>query len=261
MKTLEVLFAPAELAALPQRNLRQTICVVFDVLRATSSIVTALANGAAAVIPVSDIAEALEWRRRQPAVLLAGERDGVRIRAHLTGGIDFDLGNSPREFTAAAAGGKTIVTTTTNGTRALRACASAQRVFPCSFLNLRATVSLIERCSPENLLLVCSGTREHAALEDALAAGAMGDLMLQRDNEIQAADSALMACELYRRAQSDLPSAVARSTNGRRLLANPDLRDDVAWCLQRDVLELAVEMDTSGFVSRTTKSTSKPATL
>src|SRR5450631_4116363 len=107
--TLEVLFTPAEFAALSDRDLSQTICVVFDVFRATSTIVTALANGAAAVIPVAEIADAVAIRRRRPEVLLAGEREGLRIRADLSGGIDFDLGNSPREFTAALIRDKTIV--------------------------------------------------------------------------------------------------------------------------------------------------------
>ena len=98
MKSLEVLFTPADFAALKSRPLNDTLCVVFDVFRATSSMVTALANGAEAIIPVGEIPEAVVIKRQTPAVLLAGERDGVRIRAALTGGPDFDLGNSPREF-------------------------------------------------------------------------------------------------------------------------------------------------------------------
>src|SRR5262245_27463045 len=117
MKTLEVLFTPADFDALTRRNLNDALCVVFDVFRATSSMVTALANGAAAVVPVAEISDALSIRRKQPDILLAGERDGVRILAPISGGIDFDLGNSPREFTRDAVAGKTIVTTTTNGTR------------------------------------------------------------------------------------------------------------------------------------------------
>src|SRR5271165_6662862 len=124
--TLEVLFAPAEFAALRERDLTGTVCVVFDVLRATSSIVTALANGAAAVIPAAGIPEALALRRERADLLLAGEREGVRIRAHLTGGVEFDFGNSPREFTREKVAGRSIVITTTNGSRALRACAGAK---------------------------------------------------------------------------------------------------------------------------------------
>src|SRR6478735_9120305 len=96
---IDVLFAPAEFAALGGRDLSGTVCVVFDVLRATSSMVTALANGASAIVPVSEISEALAARRDRPDLLLAGERGGVRIPANLTGGIPFNLGNSPLEVT------------------------------------------------------------------------------------------------------------------------------------------------------------------
>ena len=95
---MDVLFTPADFAALARRDLSRTTCVVFDVLRATTSMVTALSAGAEAIVPVSDIPEALAWRNRLPEVLLAGERDGRRILADRTGGVDFDLGNSPREF-------------------------------------------------------------------------------------------------------------------------------------------------------------------
>ena len=146
--TLEVLFTPADFAALKQRDLSDTVCVVFDVLRATSTMATALANGAVAIIPVEEIPEALALRRQQLGLLLAGERDGVRIQAALTGARAFDLGNSPREFTAERVRGQTIAMTTTNGTRALRACAQARSVLIGSFLNLRATTQVIDANSP-----------------------------------------------------------------------------------------------------------------
>src|SRR2546425_5274821 len=97
--TLEVLLSPAEFAVLRDRDLSQTVCVVLDILRATSSMVTALANGAEAIIPVAEISEALAIRQQRPEVLLAGEREGVRITAARSGGVEFDLGNSPREYT------------------------------------------------------------------------------------------------------------------------------------------------------------------
>jgi hypothetical protein len=100
---------------------------VFDVLRATSSMVTALSNGAKAIVPVAGIPEALNFRSQKAEVLLAGEREGVRLPIELTGGIAFDLGNSPREFKREIVAGKTIVMTTTNGTRALRVCVSKLR--------------------------------------------------------------------------------------------------------------------------------------
>src|SRR6266498_2781299 len=99
-RSIEVLFSPAEFAALAQRDLSRTACVVLDILRATTTMMTALANGAEAIVPVAEIPEALAVKAQRPEVLLAGERDGLRIRAEHTGGIDFDLGNSPREFLA-----------------------------------------------------------------------------------------------------------------------------------------------------------------
>src|SRR5262249_17947241 len=125
--------------------LNGTVCVVFDVLRATSSMVTALANGAAAIFPVAEISEALALRRDRPDLLLAGEREGVRISRDLSDGVPFDFGNSPREFTRDKVQGRTIAMTTTNGTRALRACARASKVFIGSFLNLAATTEVLRR--------------------------------------------------------------------------------------------------------------------
>src|SRR6185503_9164499 len=120
---IEVALSPAEFPALATRDLSATTCVVFDVLRATSSMLVALNNGAEAIVPVSEIFEALAIRQKQPSVLLAGERNGLRIGKELTGSVDFDFGNSPRDFSAEKILGKTIAWTTTNGTRALRACA------------------------------------------------------------------------------------------------------------------------------------------
>jgi 2-phosphosulfolactate phosphatase len=242
MTSLEVLFAPAEFSALNQRDLSKTICVVFDVLRATSSMATALANGAEAVIPVADIPEALTIRGCRPEVLLAGERNGVRIEANLTGSISFDLGNSPREFTPELVRGRTIVMTTTNGTRALRACAGARAVLACCFLNLRATADFVLHLGPQHLLLVCSGTLEEAAYEDALGAGAFCDLIWHRFGAGKIADSAGMARRLFHMAHKDLLAAFSASQNGRRLFTHPDLKDDVAFCAQRDKLQLVAEL-------------------
>src|SRR5258708_15656588 len=166
--TLEVLFTPADFDALRQRVLSSTVCVVFDVLRATSSMVTALANGASAIIPVTDIAEALNLRSQDSEILLAGERDGLRIQAQLAGGVDFDLGNSPSEFTPDRVRAKRIAMTTTNGTRALRACAHARTVLVSCFLNLAATAEWIENEKPENLVLIFSGTYEQASYKNLL---------------------------------------------------------------------------------------------
>jgi 2-phosphosulfolactate phosphatase len=236
--SLEVLFTSADSAALARRDLSETVCVVFDVLRATSTIVTALANGAAGIIPVAEISDAIALRRIRPEVLLAGERDGLRIRANLTGGVDFDLGNSPREFTADRVRGKTIALSTTNGSRAIAACAAAKEVLVGSFLNLPATAQYLGARSPGPILLVCSGTGMEASYEDVLGAGALANLMWGRYSEEEISDSAHIARQIYQQNRQDLLGAARHCRNALRLLAIPDLRDDVAWCFERDRFQL-----------------------
>jgi 2-phosphosulfolactate phosphatase len=248
-RSVEVLFTPAEFEALHKRDLSETICVVFDVLRATSSMVTALANGAEAIIPVSEIAEALEIKRKDPVVLLAGERDGLRITANVTGSIDFDLGNSPREFTPDKVASKKIVMTTTNGTRALRACAHARIVLVSSLLNLDATREFLAP-KPLHLLVICGGTFEQPALEDVLAAGALCDCLYSTAIKPAVSDSVLMAISLLPESNRDLSFLVSKSRNARRLLSRPELRDDVAYCAQRDIYNFVAEMEKDGLVRR-----------
>lgn len=247
---LEVTFTPADFTALRQRDLSQTVCVVFDVLRATSTMVTALANGAREIIPVCEIAEAIALRQTRPDVLLAGERDGVRILRKLTGSVDFDLGNSPREFTRERVAGRTIVMTTTNGTRALQACRGARRVLVGSFLNLGAVTDWLARARPEHLIVVCSGTGEEAAYEDMLGAGALCDAVWEQFGGGNVADSAQVAREIFQQGRGDLLAAVQRARNARRLLALPELRDDVPLCLQRDTANVLAEMTAEGVVMR-----------
>jgi 2-phosphosulfolactate phosphatase len=270
---IETILTPAELPALAQRDLRATACVVFDVLRATSTFVTALHHGAKAIIPVSEIAEALAFKkaesgkRKAETILLGGERNGVRISAN---GIDFDLGNSPREYTPDKVRGKTIVSTTTNGTRALRACAGAKTVLAASFLNLTATAEFLRAKNLQDVLLVCAGTRENRADEDVLAAGALCEMLIRwgeppgepsslakpgsrglspHQKEIfELSDSAEIALGAYAQAKTDLPMAVSKSENARRLLAIPELRDDVAFCLQRDIYPLVAKMEDDGTI-------------
>ena len=280
---IDAILSPAELPALAGRDLRDIACVVFDVLRATSTIVTALHNGAKAVIPVAEISEALALRQKQPGVLLGGERDGVKIRAGQTGGGDFDLGNSPREYTPEMVRGKTIVSTTTNGTRALRACAGAKTVLAASFLNLTATTQFIRQLQPVELLLVCAGTRENMADEDVLAAGALCEILdaplapsllgapaprrpvgsrkpdfagetpalpgtVPRFGGVRLNDSVETARNAWRKAKSNLLEVVSKAENARRLLAIPELRDDVAFCLRQDVFNLIAVLTRDGAI-------------
>ena len=248
--SLEVTFTPAEFVALRQRDLSQTVCVVFDVLRATTSMVTALTNGAREIIPVCEIAEAVALRQARPDLLLAGERNGLRILRAQTGSVDFDLGNSPREFTRDRVGGRAIAMTTTNGTRALQACRGARRVLVGSFLNLGAVADWLARERVEKLLVVCSGTLEEASYEDVLGAGALCDAVWEQFSGGLVADSAQVAREIYRQGSGDLLAAVQRARNARRLLALPELREDVTVCLQRATTNVLAELGADGVVRR-----------
>jgi 2-phosphosulfolactate phosphatase len=242
---IDTLLTPAELPALGHRDLRGTACVVFDILRATSTFVTALQNGAAAVIPAGDIAEAVAFRKKMPDGRLAGERNGVKIRAAQSGGLDFDFGNSPREFRPETVRGQTIVSTTTNGTRALRAVAGAKIILAASFLNLAATAKFLNAARPAEVLLVCAGTGEGVALEDVLAAGALAGLLGD-----EFSDATEIASRTFLAAKNDLTAVIAGSKNARRLLAIPELRADVAFCSQRDIFKIVAEMGTDGALRR-----------
>ncbi len=170
---IDVLFKPGDIN---ERALKGKVVVVFDVLRATSTIVTALANGCRGVIPAEEIAEAEEIARslKEPAenILLGGERGGERVP-------DFPHGNSPLGYTPEAVTGKVLVLTTTNGTRAIRrAGRDASVLFTGSLLNARAVARELRRLQVD-VALVCAGANGHFSLEDALAAGVVIKEILQ----------------------------------------------------------------------------------
>ena len=244
---IEVILTPAEFPALAARDLSATTCVVFDVLRATSSMLTALNNGADEIIPVVEIAEALAVKERRTNVLLAGERHGLRITRELTGGVDFDFGNSPRDFTAEKVRGKSIAWTTTNGTRALRACAKAEMILLGALVNLRSVTEVLDQLRPKCLVLVCAGTFEDSAFEDQFAAGALIDRLQHLIAKDGLSDSAQLVWHAFRHVFAD-SALLAASLNARRLLAQPDLAPDVAICLQRDSIHLNAGLMNDGSV-------------
>ena len=220
--------------------------MVLDILRATSSMVTALANGAEQILPVATIEEALAAKAEHPEALLCGERDGLRITAAQTGGTEFDLGNSPREYTAEIVTGKTLITTTTNGTRALRACANAEQTLVASFLNLTATTDYLRTAKPNQLVIVCGGTYEEAALEDTLAAGAIAESVWDLFDECDDASQAARLLFTSAPIEETLPQA----KNAQRLLSLPDLAEDVEHCLQSDRYPFTATVAANGMIRR-----------
>lgn len=238
---IEVILTPAEIALLPARDLSATTCVVFDVLRATSTILTALNNGARRIWPTATIEEARDLRAGAlPDALLGGERRGQRIEG-------FDLGNSPREYTAEAVAGRDVIMTTTNGTVALRACASSGEVHIGSLLNLDALAARLQRtlATTTHLLLVCAGSGTRFSLEDALAAGA---LLSRLSIGVPASasdggDPGRTVRIVYEHYRNDLAATLHTTDNGRRL-AQLGLGEDVDWCARISAVdELAMMID------------------
>jgi len=248
MKRLDVLMAPSEFENLQGCDLIGKVCVVFDVLRATSSMITGLGSGVREFLPARTIGEALNLHAAHPGSLLAGEREGLRIGSELTGGRCFDLGNSPTEFLSGDLQGKSVVITTTNGTRALRSCVGAREVLIASFLNLSATSQYLIRTHPEEILLVCSGTGEQTAYEDVLGAGALVNLLCKEWGFKILSDAALMAQRLLLHEEMDLVTAFSKSSNGKRLSAHPQLQDDIAFCAQRDRFPMVARMGEDGAI-------------
>lgn len=217
---IDVALDPAEIALLPQRDLSATTCVIFDVLRATSSMVTALAHGAAAIHPVRTIEEARALKEQLPDAVLGGERHGELIEG-------FDVGNSPFEYREAVQG-RTVISTTTNGTVALRACENARSVLVGALLNLDAVADEIRRSSPAAVLVVCAGTFETFALEDAFAAGALiAELGVGADSLTDSAQAVLA----LQRQFADPLAALQAARNG-RALRSKGRGEEVDWCAQ-----------------------------
>ena len=166
--------------------------VVIDVLRATSTIVTALANGAAAVIPCLEVDEAQRMAAglERGSALLGGERGGLLIDG-------FDLANSPQEYTAEKVRGRTIVFTTTNGTRAVQQCRLARHVWFGAFVNLSA---LCEAATNDDatLHLLCAGTQDRITREDALLAGAVAARLTAGPAEANLNDEGALVAAAWR---------------------------------------------------------------
>ena len=148
---------------------REDLIIVIDVLRCTSSLVTALANGAKAVIPTETLKEAYERHKEHPEYPLAGERKGRKLRG-------FDLGNSPLEFVPEVVKGKTVIMTTTSGTYALVQCRRAYHVLVGAFLNAEAVAKKAAEIAQRkgvNVSFVLAGEKGLFSLEDFLCAGAI----------------------------------------------------------------------------------------
>ncbi len=225
---LEVLFTPSELPT----TLNDRTVVVIDVLRATSTMVEALANGAKNIFAVATTDEAVKIAQGigRDQTLLAGERNCVRIEG-------FDLGNSPLEMTQQTVGGRQLIMTTTNGTAALAAVASARKVLIASLLNVDAVAR--EMATIEGgITLVCAGRERRFALEDAICAGALALRLYKVLGQRRSwSDAAVAAAQLARRYLPSIERTLRRVAAGRQL-RELGFAGDVEFCARMDVHDI-----------------------
>jgi 2-phosphosulfolactate phosphatase len=223
---MDVVLAPDAIDRIPRRDLSRTTCVVFDVLRATSTITTALAHGVREIIPVCTVEEALALRAQHWDAVLAGERGGDPISG-------FDIGNSPLECIGLSA--HRMIMTTTNGTIALCACATAARIYAGSLLNMRAVASAT--AGAVEVLAVCAGTGRDPALEDILAAG----MLCAELAPSSLTDAAKIALAVSQRHRGYVFETLANSQNGRALISK-GRRNEVEWCARVSQLNVLGEL-------------------
>jgi 2-phosphosulfolactate phosphatase len=234
---IDVALCPSEIRRFESIDLSETTAVVFDVLRATSTMITGLEHGVERFFPVETVEAARALKIRDPNLLLAGERGGLSLEG-------FDLGNSPAEFKEIR--GNRVVLTTTNGTVALHRVRRAKRVYVGALLNLDSLAEVLEREGANGVLMVCSGTGEDFALEDAVAAGGLVD----RLSHNSLSDAAVLVKSLYREASSDLLSYLRQSRNGRSL-AGLGKAKDVEECARLSATQTVGVMQDDAVVKLT----------
>lgn len=217
-----------DVLALPQSNSNwdwvDKKVVVLDILRATSSTVTALGNKAIEVIPVVEPGEAIELVKSLGAreCVVGGERKGLKIEG-------FELGNSPAEYGESKVAGKKVILCTTNGTKAIKNFQGAAEVLIGSFLNVQTIADYVKE-GGMHLVLVCSGRDQHLCLEDLACAGLIVKLLEEAGVVIEWTDSAKLAYFVWEKAAPDLEAFIRQTEHG-RYLSEIGLGGDIPDCL------------------------------
>jgi 2-phosphosulfolactate phosphatase len=235
--TIDVFFSPVEVQDV---SVEGRTAVVIDVIRATTCMVEAMANGARAIFPtvLAENAIKLASDLGREDTLLCGERKGIKIEG-------FDLGNSPAEFSIDVVEGKQLVMSTTNGTRAFLALESAERVLAASFLNLSAVARALSEVS--ELVVVCAGRADRFSLDDALCAGHLIRKILegQESEPLLAVDPVLndgarVVLDLARK--YDPTEDFLRSTRSGQALQEVGFESDLAFCASLDKHKVVPQM-------------------
>lgn len=238
-RQIQVVFIPQLLQA---QQLANGTTVVVDVLRATTTIVSAIANGARQVIPTGTIPAALELRSKHPEpLILGGERGGVIIPG-------FDHGNSPLEFTPSVIADRTLVLCTTNGTVAMEHCRHCPRILIGAFVNLSAVAEMLMESDQQQIL--CSGTNGVITSEDVLFAGALTEKLIAADPSATLNDQAQIALGWWRDATqimqrgTPLHQLLAQGAGGKNLM-NLGYHQDIQFCARIDYFSHVPELDST----------------
>ncbi len=211
---------------LTSADVQGRVVVVIDVLRASTTIAVALANGARTVIPFESAEEAITRSKafERGDYKLAGERRNLMIPG-------FDLGNSPREYTREVVDGKTILFTTTNGTGALIAAQPAREVLVGAFVNFTVVSAMVRAAAraTSDIAILAAGSERHFSLEDAVCAGRFVRAIRRGLADVALNDGAQASLQLEKRYGNDLARLFEDSSHG-RTLAEAGFADDLAVC-------------------------------
>lgn len=225
-----------------EKDLRSHVVIVVDALRATSVMVTATHNGVRAIVPVSEVEEAVDMARSlgNQRVLLCGERQGKPIP-------EFHLSNSPLEYTPDRVSGRVMVMTTTNGTRAILKAKDAKMLFAGAFLNA-AAVARAARQNGENIAIICAGTAGKFSLDDILCSGCIISRLLEIDPKQYLDDLARTALTLYDSYRDNLRASLAGCAHV-EYLRKLGMEEDIRCCLEEDTTD-AVPVYQDGVLRR-----------
>lgn len=215
-------------SSVPEEKLKNKLVVIIDTLRTSSVVTTALANGARQVIPFAEIEDAVRWAKHldHNGFLLAGEKNGAKIE-------DFDLSNSPFEFSVDVVKNKTIIITTTNGTKALKKASISDDVIIGCLFNASAIADYIANKNKDTVV-VCAGTKGKFSIDDIITAGAIYD-KLKSKISFDSDDLSKVNYFLYQRSQNDIASVLKESISF-GIMKRLGYADDLLYCSSVDML-------------------------
>lgn len=226
MRTIEVCLTPD---LIHQHELKGKIVVVVDIFRATSCIVTGMANGVASIKPVGEVDEAKTLGKE--GYLMAGERGGIKVP-------EFDMGNSPLEYQKDSVKGKKVAISTTNGSQAIIKSGDAEEIIIGAFLNLESVAEYLLQAK-ESVVIHCAGWKGTPNLEDTLFAGALIDECAEEMDTV--GDSALLAHQLYIANHENLFGIAKQSSHAERL-SGFGIEEDLEFCMTENEYQVVPKL-------------------